>query len=187
MNLNFICHAIFMWRWMVNENISSRCGRLYVQISSLEDYAEEGYNFSVILSHNSSYLCMYGIQRRIFRPGNWNKVIFWRVRTFSYPVSSGFLIGLLLDPETGSDTFLRNVRLSPTYKALQLRIPYSSLSQPRKHQIQKKKSSLLCCIQQTLKYFTANQLCMSCNFIQHSVSEHRMHQFREGGWFTARL
>jgi hypothetical protein len=32
--------------------------------------------------------------------------------------SAGFLSGLLFDPEAGSDIFLRNVRLSPTYKAL---------------------------------------------------------------------
>jgi hypothetical protein len=55
---------------------------------------------------------------------------------FLQPVSDGFLIGLLLYPEAGSDMFLRNVRQSSTYKALQPRRPHYSLSQPWKPQTQ---------------------------------------------------
>jgi hypothetical protein len=34
------------------------------------------------------------------------------------PVSAGFLLGLLFDPEEGGDMFLRNIEISPTYTAV---------------------------------------------------------------------
>jgi hypothetical protein len=43
--------------------------------------------------------------------------------------SAGFLLGLLFNAEDGGDMFLRNVGLSPNYKALQPRRPYFSLSE----------------------------------------------------------
>jgi hypothetical protein len=39
------------------------------------------------------------------------------------PASAGYLLGLLFDPEDVGDIFLRNVGLSPNYKALQPRRP----------------------------------------------------------------
>jgi hypothetical protein len=42
--------------------------------------------------------------------------------------SAGFLLGLLFDPEVGSDMFLRNVELPPNYIALQPRRQFPSNS-----------------------------------------------------------
>jgi hypothetical protein len=53
---------------------------------------------------------------------------------FSLQSTSAGLLGLLLDPENGSDMFLWNVGLFPNYKGLQCRIPHSPQSpwwQPR--------------------------------------------------------
>jgi hypothetical protein len=42
------------------------------------------------------------------------------------PVSAGFLLDLFFDPENGGDMLLRNIGLSLSYTAIQLRTPYSS-------------------------------------------------------------
>jgi hypothetical protein len=42
------------------------------------------------------------------------------------PAFVAFLLSLLSNDEDGSDIFLRNIRLSPNFKALQPRRPYSS-------------------------------------------------------------
>jgi hypothetical protein len=43
--------------------------------------------------------------------------IFWVVTL--PPVSADFLIGLFYNPENGGEVFLRNIRVSPHYTALQ--------------------------------------------------------------------
>jgi hypothetical protein len=45
------------------------------------------------------------------------------------PASVGFLLVQPFRPEDGGDMFLENVDLSPKYRALQPRKPYSSLGQ----------------------------------------------------------
>jgi hypothetical protein len=41
------------------------------------------------------------------------------------PTSGGFLLGLLFNPKSSSDTFLRNVRLPLNFTALQLKMQYN--------------------------------------------------------------
>jgi hypothetical protein len=40
-----------------------------------------------------------------------------------FPVSAGFLLALMFDPENGGNMFLRNVDLFPNYTVLQSRGP----------------------------------------------------------------
>jgi hypothetical protein len=67
------------------------------------------------------------------RQRNWNKA---KQETSNLvPASTDFLLGLLLDPEYGGYKFLRNVRISPHYTALEPRKPHISGSRPRENQI----------------------------------------------------
>jgi hypothetical protein len=43
------------------------------------------------------------------------------------PACAGFLLGLLFNPEEGGDMFVRNLRLSLSYKALQLNYRTSTI------------------------------------------------------------